>query len=327
MRALIRFVSSGVLSFAAFLTTVPSAAQAYPERPVRLVVPYPPGGSTDSVARTLAERLATIWGRAVVVENHAGAGGIIGTELVARATADGHTLLMGAAQTHALNPHLYARLPYDPFRDFAPVSLVATTPLVLVIHPGVDVSSVQGLIALARQRPGALSFASTSSGGTPHLAGELLASMAGINIVHVPYRGSAPAITDLLAGHVQLMFDSTVSALPHVKAGRLRALAVTTKARSAAAPDLPTVAEAALPGFEVVSWLGIFAPAKTPAAVVERLNRDIAQSLTLPDVRSRLIVQGAEPAPMSTGEFTAFHRAEWDRWRKIITDARVRPIE
>jgi len=294
------------------------AAAAYPSKPIRYVVPYPPGGPLDIVARVLGQKLSERWGQPVIVDNRAGAGGNIGVDRVAKAPADGYSIVMGAVATHAINVHLYSKLPFDPVKDFAPVVLITQVPNILVVNPQVPAKSVKELIAAARARPGGLNFGSGSTGSAGHLAGELFKTMAGVELVHVPYKGAAPAVADLLAGQVQLMFDNLASALPNVKAGRLRALAVTTLRRSPQVPELPTIAESGLPGFDVSTWFGVFAPAGTPRPVVAKLNRELTAILGLPEVRDRLATLGAEPAPNTPEEFAAFVRAELAKYGKVV---------
>jgi tripartite-type tricarboxylate transporter receptor subunit TctC len=324
-RVLVASVMAGALALvAAFVPRIAQAqaqadaAAAYPSKPIRYVVPYPPGGPLDIVARVLGQKLAERWGQAVIVDNRAGAGGNIGVDLVAKAPADGYTIVMGAVATHAINVHLYAKLPFDPIRDFAPVVLITQVPNILVVNPQVAARSVKELIALAKAKPGSLNFGSGSTGSAGHLAGELFKTTAGVDMVHVPYKGAAPAVADLLAGQVQIMFDNLSSALPNVKSGRLRALAVTTAKRSPQVPDLPTIAEAGLPGFDVSTWFGIFAPAATPRPVVAKLNRELVATLGLPEVRERLAQLGAEPAPNTPEEFAAFVRAELAKYGKVV---------
>ena len=297
-------------------------AQNYPSRPIRLVVPYPPGGPLDIMARAIGQKLTEAWNQPVVVDNRPGAGGNIGADLVAKSPADGYTLLMGAVATHAINPTLYGRLPYDPVKDFAPVALVAQVPNILVVNPSVPVRSVRELIDLARARPGYLNFGSGSTGSTGHLAGELFNTMAGVRMVHIPYKGGAPAMADLLAGQVQLMFDNLANALPNVRAGRLRALAVTTLARSPAMPDLPTIAESGLPGFDLTTWFGLMVPAGTPTEIVSRLNAEIVRALNAKDMRERLEKMGAgPPADNTPAHFAAFIRAEAAKYAKVVRDS------
>ena len=301
------------------------SAQNYPSRPIRLVVPYPPGGPLDIMARAIGQKLTEAWSQPVVVDNRAGAGGNIGADLVAKSPADGYTLLMGAVATHAINPTLYAKLPYDPVKDFAPVALVAQVPNILVVNPSVPAGSVKELIELARARPGYLNFGSGSTGSTGHLAGELFNAMAGVQMVHIPYKGGAPAMADLLAGQVQLMFDNLANALPNVRAGRLRALAVTTLARSPAMPDLPTIAESGLPGFDLTTWFGLMVPAGTPPEIVIKLNAGIVRALNAKDMRERLEKMGTEPPADNTPEhFAAFIRAEAAKYAKVVKESGAR---
>ncbi len=314
-----------VLLLVLALTPCLAYAQAYPSKPIRLVVPYPPGGPLDIMARAIGQKLTEAWGQPVVVDNRAGAGGNIGADLVAKSPADGYTLLMGAVATHAINPTLYGKLAYDPVRDFAPVALVAQVPNILVVNPSVPVKSVRELIDLARARPGYLNFASGSTGSTGHLAGELFNTMAGVEMVHIPYKGGAPAMADLLAGQVQLMFDNLANALPNVKAGRLRALAVTTLKRSPAMPDLPTVAESGLPGFDLTTWFGLMVPAGTPPEIVAKLNAEIVRALNTKDMRERLEKMGAEPPVNNTPDnFAAFIRSEAAKYAKVVKDSGAR---
>jgi tripartite-type tricarboxylate transporter receptor subunit TctC len=304
----------------------PAAAQqaAYPSRPIRLIVPYPPGGPLDTVARALAERVKDSLGT-VVVENRAGAGGNIGVEQLARSAPDGYTIGIGAVATHAINPWLYARLPFDPIKDFAPITLIAHVPNVLVMTPETaaryGIGSVADLIEYARRNPGRLNYASGGNGSGGHMAGELLKSMARVSIVHIPYAGAAPAQLGLLAGQTDLMFDNLASAAPQIRAGKLRAFAVTTAARAASFPELPTMAEAggkALAGFDVSTWFGLFAPAATPPAIVATLNEEFRRALATPEIRERLARMGAEPAPTTPAEFAAFIRQELAKYEKVV---------
>ena len=296
----------------------------FPGKPVRLIVPYPPGGPLDIAARTLAERVKDSLGT-VIVENRAGAGGNLGVDYVAKQPADGYTLVIGAVATHAINPWLFAKLPYDPVRDFAPITLIAQVPNVLVMTPetagrlGID--SVPSLIAYMRRNPGRLSYASGGNGSGGHMAGELLKSMARVSMVHIPYAGAAPAQLGLLAGQTELMFDNLASAAANIRAGKLRAFAVTTTARAPSLPDVPTMAEAGgreLAGFDVTTWFGVLAPAGTPAPVVARLNDEFRRALATPEMRERLKNMGAEPAPTSPEQFAAFIRAELSKYEKVV---------
>jgi tripartite-type tricarboxylate transporter receptor subunit TctC len=302
----------------------PAKAQDYPSKPIRLVVPFAAGGATDVLARLVGERLTASLGQQVVVDNRPGAGGNIGSDIVARAEPDGYTILMGAVGTHAINPSLYPKMPYDPVKDFAPVTLVASVPNVLVVNPEVPAKSVQELIDLAKAKPGELNFASSGNGTSIHVSGELFKAMTGTDIVHVPYKGSGPAVTDLLGGQVQMMFDNMPSSLPHVKAGKLRALGVTSAKRSPALPEVPTIAEAGVPGYDATSWFGILAPAGTPEPVVTRLQGAIVQALGEPEMRQRMADLGAEPVGDTPAEFGQFITAELAKWAKVVNDAGVK---
>ena len=317
MRAM-RAVVKGVLVALLVAIAMPALSQAFPAKTARLVVPFPPGGPLDATGRAIAQKLTETWGQSVVVENKPGAGGNIGADFVAKSMPDGYTVVMGALSTHAVNPSLYARMPYDAQKDFAPITLVAITPNVLVVNPALPVHSVKELIAYAKAHPGKLSFGSGSTGSAGHLAGELLKVDAGIDMVHIPYKGAAPATQALLAGDTQLMFDNLANAMAQVKAGKLRALAVTTAQRSTLAPDLPTMAEAGVPGFDIVTWFGLFAPAGTPPEIVAKWNADVTRILNAPEMRDRLIAQGAEPAPTSPAEFAQFVAGELVRYARIV---------
>ena len=296
----------------------PALAQTFPAKPARIVVPFPAGGPLDTTARAIAQKLSEAWAQSVVVENKPGAGGNIGADLVAKSPADGYTVVMGALSTHAVNPSLYAKMPYDAQRDFAPITLVAITPNVLVVNPALPVHSVKQLIGYAKANPGKLSFGSGSNGSAGHLAGELLKVDAGIDMVHVPYKGAAPAMQALLAGDTQLMFDNLASAMQQVQAGKLRALAVTTAQRSKLAPDLPTMAEAGVGGFDISTWFGLLAPAGTPPDAVAKWHADVARILSAPDMRERLAAQGAEAAPDTPGEFSRFIGTEIAKYARIV---------
>jgi tripartite-type tricarboxylate transporter receptor subunit TctC len=305
----------------ALVVAMPAARAAegtFPDHPAKLVVPFPPGGPLDSVGRAIAQKLTEAWGQSVVVENKPGAGGNIGADLVAKSPPDGYTVVMGALSTHAVNPSLYASMPYDAIRDFAPITLVAITPNVLVVNPSLPVHSVKELIAYAKAHPGKLSFGSGSNGSAGHLAGELLKADAHLDMVHVPYRGAAPAMQALLAGDTQLMFDNLASAMQQVKAGKLRALAVTTAKRSTLVPDLPTMAEAGVPGFDISTWFGLLAPAGTPAPVIDKWNEAVTRMLREPAMRERLAAQGAEAAPTTPQAFAAFIAAELPKYARIV---------
>jgi tripartite-type tricarboxylate transporter receptor subunit TctC len=300
-------------------------AQDYPRRPVRLIVPFPPGGGNDTVARAVAQELGKSLGQQFVVDNRAGAGGAIGAELAARSPADGYTLFLGGVGSHVVNPSLNSRLSYDPVRDFAPITLIASAPAVLVVNPSVQAGSVAELTALAKANPGKLNYASNGNGSSAQLAALLYESMAGVRMTHVPYKGVAQALVDLLSGEVQLMFGTIVAISPHIKAGRLRALAVTGKSRSALVPEVPTLAEAGLPGYEAGSWYGILAPAGTASAIVARLNAEINQAMRLPEVRERLAAEGAEIIGGTPDDFASHIKAELGRMSKLMREAGIRP--
>ena len=307
-------------AFGALLACLASAAwpQAYPNHPIRLVVPFPAGGTTDILARDAAPKLTEALGQSVVVDNRPGAGGNIGADLVAKSQPDGYTLLMGTVGTHAINPSLYAKMPYDHIKDFVPVVLVAGVPNVLVVNPSLPVNSVADLIKLAKSKPGSINFASSGNGTSIHLSGELFKTMAGVDMMHVPYKGSAPALTDLIGGQVQVMFDNLPSSLPQIKAGKLRAIAVTSLKRSPALPDVPTINESGLPGFEASSWFGVLAPAGTPPGVVARINAEINKWLQSPEGKEQLLAQGAQAAGGTPEQFAAHIRAETDKWAKVV---------
>ncbi|HKA42176.1 MAG TPA: tripartite tricarboxylate transporter substrate binding protein [Burkholderiales bacterium] len=294
-----------------------AAAQEYPVKPTRLIVPYAAGGNADIQARIFGQKLTEAYGQQVVIDNRAGANGVIGTELVAKAPPDGYNLAF-VASGHAINPGMYAKLPFDPSRDFAAVARVSAAPNLVAITNALPVKTVKQLVALARSRPGQMSFASAGNGSPGHLSGALLNTLAGIDIVHVPYKATAQALTDLMSGQVQVMYPTLTSVMPHVKAGKLRALAVTTRSRSALAPDLPTMIESGIPGYETTQWNGFLAPAATPAAIVTRLNGTLAKSAQAPDVRERLAALGVEPFPSSPDEFSRFIAAEIVKWGEII---------
>jgi tripartite-type tricarboxylate transporter receptor subunit TctC len=296
----------------------PVAAQGWPDRPIRIVVPFPPGGSNDIVARQLAEALRPLLGQPVVVENRAGAGGNVGADAVAKAAPDGYALLLTAPGPLAINEHLFREMPFRPERDFAPVALVASVPIVLMVTPGLEARSVAELVALAKRQPGRLAFGSSGNGSTNHLAGELFKTMAGIDITHVPYRGAAPAMTDLVGGTIQMMFDNMPAALPQVRGGSVRGLAVAGTSRAAALPDLPTVAESGLPGFEAEAWFGLVAPNGTPETVLQRLRQACAQALASDAMRARLAEGGAEPGTRVGADFGAFIAAERAKWGRVV---------
>ena len=300
-----------------------AASEPYPAKPVRVIVAFSPGGYVDLVARLVAGPLSMALGQQVVVENRAGAGGIVGTELAARAAPDGHTLTVGSAGTHAVNQSLYRKLPYNVLRDFQAVARLSDSPNILAVHPSLPVRSVKELIALGRARPGQIMYASAGAGTSTHLAAVLFEHLARVRFVHVPYKGGGPALIDVVAGQVPITFGTAASVSPHTKTGRLRGLAVTASQRSALLPDLPTIAEGGLPGYEMLNWLGMFAPAGTPRAVVERLSTELIRIVRLPDIRERLNAQGAEPAPLGTEEFTVFVKSEIEKWAKVVAATRM----
>jgi tripartite-type tricarboxylate transporter receptor subunit TctC len=304
----------------AVLGGLPGSAfpQAYPAKPIRLIVPFPAGGPLDATARAIGQKLSDAWGQPVVVDNRPGAGGNIGADLVAKSAPDGYTILEGALSTHAVNVSLYGSLPYDPLKDFMPITLVAVTPNVLVLNPSVPANSVAELIAYAKANPGKLAFGSGSNGSAGHLAGELFKTEAGVDMVHVPYKGGAPAMQALLAGQTQLMFDNLANSMQQVKAGKLKALAVTTAQRSALVPDLPTLAEAALPGFDIYTWWGFLAPAGTPKEIVAKWNAEVTRILNTPEMKALFAQQGAEPAPTTPEAFAALIRREIPKYARII---------
>jgi len=323
MNRFIRLHARAIIAALLALVCAYAVAADYPSRPIRLIVPFAPGGGNDTVARLVGQGLSAELGQPVVVDNRPGAGGIVGAEAAAKAPADGYTLFLGGVGSHAINPNLHANLSYDPVKDFAPISLIASAPLVLVVHPSVRANSVRELIALARAEPARLNYASNGNGSSSHLAAVMFASMTGVDMVHVPYKGLSPALSDLLSGQVQLMFSSVVAIVPHVKAGKLRALAVSSRERLSLLPDLPTIAEAGVPGYETSSWYGILAPAGTPAEIVTRLNAALVKVVSQPDVRQALAQEGADPVGNSPAAFGAFIRSERQRLGDVIRQAKV----
>jgi tripartite-type tricarboxylate transporter receptor subunit TctC len=299
-----------------------AAAQTYPAKTVRMVVGYPPGGPTDLLARIVSQKLTESWGQQVIVDNRPGASGMIGAELTVRAAPDGYTLLM-VPVTYAVTPSLYPKMSYDAVKDLAPVAQVAAAPFILVVHPTLPVKTVKDLITLARSRPAQINYASASAGGMPHLAGELFNTMTGVKMIHIPYKGAAPATTDLLAGQVSLMFNNMLSAMPQVKSGRLRAIAVTSTKRSAAAPELPTIAET-VPGYEASGWYAAFAPAATPRELITRLNNDMNRMMKMPDVTQRLAGDGVEAVGTTAEQFGIYLRQEIVKWGKVVTASGAR---
>src|SRR5512134_3195223 len=307
----------------ALTVLAPAHAQTWPTKAVRIVVPFPPGGTTDIVARSLGVELQRMWQHPVVIENRPGAGGNIGADLVAKSAPDGYTLLMGTVGTHAINAALFAqsgaKMPFDPAKDFVPITLAAGVPNVMVVNAKLPVNTVAEFIEYAKARPGQLNMASSGNGTSIHLSGELFKTVTGVYMVHFPYRGSAPAVTDLIAGNMNVMFDNLPSALPHIKSGRLKALAVTSKNPSPALPGIPTVEQAAnLKDFDASSWFGLFAPAGTPRAIVDKMQADVAKALAVPEVRERFVAQGAEPGGNTPDQFAAFVKAESDKWARVV---------
>jgi tripartite-type tricarboxylate transporter receptor subunit TctC len=297
-------------------------AQAYPSKPIRWIVPFPPGGSTDLLARVVGQKLSEAWGQPVIVENRGGAGGTLGAAEAAKATPDGYTLLMGAIH-HTIASSVYPKLPYDFQKDLAPITIVAIVPNVLVVNSSVPAKSVAELIAHAKANPGKLTYGSAGLGTAHHLIGELFNSRAGVDILHVPYKGSAPAVADLIGGQVSIMYDTVASALPHIRSGKLRPLAVVTAKRSSALPEVPTLAETALPGFEVTTWFGAMAPAKTPKEIVTRLNAEMVKILNTPEVRKRLLDAGAEPLGNSPEQMAAQIKRETEQFGNIVRQANI----
>ena len=317
IRAIFSFVPLALSSLAA-------AADSYPSRPVRLIAPFSAGGGVDIVARYLALKLTEKWGQQVVVDNRTGATGIIGTEIAAHSPPDGYTLILGNAATHAVNVSLFKKLPYDAVKDFAPVTLIGRVPEMLVVHPALPAANVRELIALAKAKPGELAFGSAGAGSPPHLAGELFQFLAKVKLVHVPYKGSAPALADLIGGQISMYFSNILSAVPFVKSGRLRGLGVTSEKRSVVAPEIPTIAESGLPGYEDYNWYGILAPKGTPRAILTQLHADIVQVVRGRDMEERLTKDGAEVIAGTPDEFARFIREEIDRYARIVKASGLR---
>ena len=300
-------------------------AQSFPNKAVRLVVPFAAGGSTDIIGRTVGQKLSEMWGQPVVVDNRPGGSTVIGTDAVAKSAPDGHTLLITPAP-FTIVPSLIAKLPYDPARDFEPITLINTTPLVVVVNPGVPAKTMKELISLAKRNPGALNYGSSGSGGSNHLAGELFNAMAGVKMVHIPYKGNAPALTDLVGGHVDVVFNGLTSAMPLIKSGKLRALAVTSLTRAGALPGMPTLDEAGLKGFQAVAWNGLTAPARTPKEVIARINADVLKVIRSPELVERLRSEGSDPVGNTPAQYSAFLRDEIAKWGKVIKFAGVKGL-
>jgi tripartite-type tricarboxylate transporter receptor subunit TctC len=317
-----RKFTNGLVAFACAVfglsATQIAAAQSWPTKPIKIIVPFTPGGNTDIVARIVGERLSKTLGQPVLIENKPGAAGLLGATAVAKSPADGYTFLMGTVGTHAINAGLYSKMPYDTVKDFTPVTLVASVPNVLVVHPSLPANSVKDLIGYLKANPDKANFASSGSGTSIHLSGELFKIKTGVAMTHIAYKGSPPALTDLMGGQVQLMFDNLPTSLPYVKAGKLKALAVTTAKRIPALPDVPTVAESGLPGFETGSWFGLFAPAGTPKEIIGRVDSEMRKMVQSPEMREKLIQQGAEPVGMGSEEFAAYVKSELAKWGDVV---------
>jgi tripartite-type tricarboxylate transporter receptor subunit TctC len=305
----------------ALVFSIPAHGAEYPEKPIRLIVPFAPGGPTDIMSRAISERITSRLGQQLVIDNRAGAGGNIGTELAARSAPDGYTMALGHIGTHAINVSLYSRTGYDPEKDFAPITMIATLPLGLWVNASVPAASVKELLALARAKPGSINFGSAGSGGPTHMAGEMLKAMARIDIVHVPYKGNAASLTDLVAGRVQMMFSNLLTAGPHARAGKLRGLAITSAQRSPQAPELPTVTESGVPGYDITPWYGVLFPAGTPRAIVLRLNQEIGGILTTPEVAERFRSQGIDLVTSTPEAFAALIKSEIPKWRKVVKES------
>ena len=317
-------MSGKLIALALVMTAGAAGAQTYPTKAVRLVVPFLAGGSTDIVGRTVAQKLSEMWGQQAFVDNRPGGGTTIGTEMVAKAAPDGYTLLVTPAP-FTINPSLLTKLPYDALTDFAPITLINTTPLVMVVNPGVPAKNVKELIALAKAKPSKLNFGSSGTGGSNHLAGELFDAMAGVKMVHIPYKGNAGALTDIVGGHLDVVYNGITSAVALIRGGKLRALAVTSLQRSAALPDVPTLNESGLKGFEAVAWNGLSAPAKTPRDVIMKINADVIKIVNSPELKERLKADGSDPVGNSPEQYAAFLRNEIAKWAKVIKFAGVKP--
>ncbi|MGH8641379.1 MAG: Bug family tripartite tricarboxylate transporter substrate binding protein [Burkholderiales bacterium] len=301
-----------------------NAQQAYPSKPVRMVLPYPPGGGSDTIGRPLAQKLTESLGQQVVVENRGGANGNIGMEFAARAAPDGYTIVFALTAQLAINPGLYNKVPYDPVKDFAPITLLGTGAYILVVHPSLPAKSLKQLVALAKAQPGRIAYSSSGNGSGGHLAAELLNSMAGIRMLHVPYKGGGPALMDLIAGQVQVLFSTQLASWPHIQSGRIRALAVSTAKRPASIPDLPTIAEAGLPGYDSGVWYGVLAPAGTPREIITRLNSEIIRALNQPDYRGLLVNNAIDPIGSPPEQLGQYIKSELVKWAKVVKDAGVR---
>jgi tripartite-type tricarboxylate transporter receptor subunit TctC len=318
------FIALLLFAAAALAVSMPAAAQVYPSKPIRMVLPYPPGGGSDTIGRPLAQKLSESLGQQVVVENRGGANGNIGMEHAARAAPDGYTIVFALTAQLAVNPGLYGKVPYDPVKDFAPITLLGNGAYILVVHPSLPAKSVKQLVALAKAQPGSIAYSSSGNGSGGHLAAELLNSMAGIKMLHVPYKGGGPALVDLIAGQVQVLFSTQLASWPHIQSGRIRALAVSTAKRPASIPDLPTIAEAGLPGYDSGVWYGVLAPAGTPRDIITRLNGDVIRALNQPDYRTLLVNNAIDPIGSPPEQLGQYIKSELVKWAKVVKDAGVR---
>jgi tripartite-type tricarboxylate transporter receptor subunit TctC len=323
--AVSRFAVACAAIAASIATLDVGAADDYPSRPIRLVVPFAAGGVSDITARILVSRMSESLGQRIVIDNRGGAGGMIGTDIVAKATPDGYTIVLASNGTHAVVPYLYKNVPYDPVKDFAPVGMVSIAPQILAVNNDVPVKSVKELIALAKSRPGKLSYASSGNGSTGHISGEMLSAMAGIELSHIPYKSASAAYPDVFSGRVSMLFDNALSMTPHIKAGRVRPLAVTTPARATALPDLPTMSESGLPGFSMPLWIAVFAPAGTPPRIIARLNKEMNRALSTPELREQMAQQGAEVLYGTPGELLAAVKSDLKRVGEIVKAAKIEP--
>lgn len=316
----------GLVAIAAVcgLMPLPAGAQNYPTKPIKVIIPFPPGGPLDQIVQVVGAKLTEAWGQQVLMEHRPGAGGVIGTTAAAKAAPDGYTLLLGSIGPNSVSPSLYAKLPYDPVNDFAAITMATTYSNLLVVHPSVPANTLQELIALAKAKPGALNIASSGTGTSSHLAGELLKQMAGINLLHVHYKGTVPALTDTVGGQVQVFFGNIGPTMPFVKNGKLRALGVTSAKRSPAAPDLPTLAESGVPGYEVITWTAFFAPAETPKEILARLKTEIVKALAHPEVRAAFSAQGAEAAPSTAEQAEQFLKSEIAKWARTVKEGNIK---
>ena len=315
---------SRLLLIAGVAAAMPVAAQNYPEKPIRMITPYAPGGGSDTLARVLGQKLYEAWGQPVVVDNRPGGGGIIGAETVARGIADGYTLLVTPSAVLTINPHLYSKLRYDTFRDFAPITMATNSPYFLVVHPKIPAANVKELIAYAKANPGKMNYSSSGSGSSTHLAGVLFSNMAGVEIVHIPYKGAAPATVDLLAGSIQMRFASVVPILPHVKSGRVRGIAISSPRRYGPLPDVPTIAESGLPGYSVESFYAVVAPAGTSRAIIAKLNAELVRNLKTPEVTAHMAADGAEVIASTPDALATALREDYARWAKPVKDSGAR---